>query len=460
MKVEWRTEPGSRAVLEIEVPEDEVARAMDRAYTSLAQRVQVPGFRPGKAPRDILERHIGTEALREEALRRLIPDAYADAVTQAGIAPIARPSIEVKEGGAGKGVHLTATVDVYPQVTLPDYRSLRVARDDRSVTNEDVERALEDIRARHGRLASAGGEAARRGDFVLLTVAAAPPGLERLQPGKELLVEVGGGLLPDAVETVLEGARAGESRTGHVEGAGDVTVQITDVRRKELPPLDDALAQAASNQPTLAALREGLRARLRQERAVEEARDLRDRVLDAVADKTTIDLPESLVQHEVEHVMEDLESRLRSRGLTLASYLSGSGKEEATLRTELRAGAERRVRTRLLLDAVAEREALAVSEEEMTAEVKKLADELHQDVAKVRAWLSEGGRSQSLRESVLRQKAMVLLMEVVSGVPAREVTPEAVVAESTSHTPSNSVIVPSGGASPAGDVSPGGNARP
>ena len=460
MKVEWRTEPGSRAVLEIEVPEDEVTRAMDRAYASLGQRVQVPGFRPGKAPRDILERHIGTEALREEALRRLIPDAYADAVTQAGIAPIARPSIEVKEGGAGKGVHLTATVDVYPQVTLPDYRSLRVTPNDPSVTDEDVERALEDIRARHGRLTSAGEEAARRGDFALLTVAAAPPGLERLQPGKELLVEVGGGLLPDTVETVLEGARAGERRTSHVEGAGDVTVEITDVRRKELPPLDDALAQAVSNQPTLVALRESLRARLRQERAAKEARDLRDRVLDAVADKTTIDLPESLVQHEVEHVMEDLESRLRSRGLTLASYLSGSGKDEAALRTELRAGAERRVRTRLLLDAVAEREALAVSEEEMAAEVKKLADELHQDVAKVRAWLSEGGRYQSLRESVLRQKAMVLLVEVVSGVPAGEAAPETAVGESTSHTPSNSAIVPSGGASPVGDVSPGGHVRP
>lgn len=460
MKVEWRTEPGSRAVLEIEVPEDEVARAMDRAYTSLAQRVQIPGFRPGKAPRDILERHIGTEALREEALRRLVPDAYADAVTQAGIAPIARPSIEVKEAGAGTGLHLTATVDVHPQVTLPDYRSLHVTRDDRSVADDDVERALEDIRARHGRLTSAGGEPARPGDFVLLTVAEAPAGLERLQPGKELLVEVGGGLLPGAVEAVLEGARAGESRTGHVEGAGDVALRIIDVRRKELPPLDDALAQAVSNQPTLAALRESLRTRLRQERAVEEARELRDRVLDAVLDKTVIDLPESLVQHEVEHVMEDLQSRLRSRGLTLESYLSGSGKDEAALRTELRAGAERRVRTRLLLDAVAEREALAVSEEEMTAEVQKLADELHQDTAKVRAWLAEGGRSQSLRESVLRQKAMVLLVEAVSGVPAREAAPEAAGVESTSHTPSNSAIVPSGGASPVGDVSPGGSVRP
>ena len=442
MKVEWRTEPGSRAVLEIEVPEDEVAQAMDKAYAALAQRVQIPGFRRGKAPRDILERHVGSEAVREEALRRLVPDTYAHAVTQAGIAPIARPSIEVKESGGGKGLRLTATVDVYPQVTLPDYRSLRVPRDARDVTDEDVDRALEDIRARHGRLASAGGEPARRGDFVLLTVTAAPPGVDRLQAGKELLVEVGGGLLPPAVEAVLEGARAGDTCTAHLEGAGDVTLKIVDVRRKDLPPLDDELARTVSNQPTLAALRESLRARLARERAEGEARELRDRVLDAVAEKTQIDLPESLVQHEVEHVMEDLQSRLRSRGLTLDSYLSASGKDEAALRGELRAAAERRVRTRVLLDAVAEREALTVSEEEMAAEIQKLAGDLRQDVPKVRAWLAEGGRQESLRETILRQKALALLVEALAGVPAGAGASAGGAQDSTSHTPDNSAIVP------------------
>ena len=460
MKVEWRTEPGSRAVLEIEVPEDAVVQAMDQAYASLVQRVQIPGFRRGKAPREILERHVGPGALREEALRRLVSDTYAEAVTQAGIAPITKPSIDIKEGTDGKGLRLTATVDVYPQVTLPDYRSLRVPRDGHAVTDEDVDGALDDIRARHGRLVSAGGEAARRGDFVLLTVAAAPPGLERLQAGKELLVEVGGGLLPGPVEAALEGARAGETRTAHVEGAGDVTLHVTDVRRKELPPLDDAFARTVSNQPTLAELRESLRTRLGQERAAEEAREVRDRVLGAVLEHTAIDLPESLIQHEIEHMMEDLRTRLRGRGLSLESYLRASEKDEAALRTELRPAAERRVRTRLVLDAVAEREALAVSEEEMTSEIEKLSGDLPQDVAKVRAWLGEDGRYQSLRESVLRQKAMSLLVDVVSGAPAGEGSPEPRGSHSTSHTPGNSAIVPAGGVSPAGDASPAGDFSP
>ncbi len=440
MKVEWRTEPQSRAVLEIDVPEDEVARAMDEAYAWLARRVQVPGFRPGKAPRTILERHVGTETLREEALRRLVPQQFAEAVRQAGLDPLSRPSIEVKEGPDGKGIHLTAVVDVFPKVELPDYRALRVPREGHAVTDADVDRVLEDIRARHGRLVSTAGGAARRGDFVLLTVVAAPDGAERLQPGKEMLAEIGGGLLPAPVEAALEGARAGEERTAELEGAGAVTVRVADVRRKDLPALDDAFARAVSDQPTLAALRDRLRERLAEERAQEEERALRERVLDAVLAATHIDLPESLVQHEVDHMMEDLGDRLRSRGLTLESYLRTSRKDEVEVRAEMRPAAERRVRARLLLEAVASREGLRVGEEEMAAEVEKLAGELQQDVPKVRAWLAERGRSEGLRESVLRRKAMTLLVEIVAG-PRADADPPAGVAGDAGQT--------AGGATPS-----------
>src|SRR5579875_2098366 len=418
MKVEWRTEPGSRAVLEIEVAEEEVAQAMDQAYTALVRRVRIPGFRPGKAPRPILERHVGTETLRDEALRRLIPRQYAEALAQAGLNPVDTPTIEVKEGPGGKGLRLTATVDVYPEVTLPDYRALRVPRESREVTEEDVDRALGDLRSRHGRLVSLPpGEPARRGDFVMIRVTASPPGLERLQPGRELLVEVGGGLLPPELEETLEGVRA------------------EDVRRKELPSLDDAFARAVSDQPTVAALREQLRARLAQERASEEARAFRNRVIDAVLSHTAVDVPESMVEHQVEHMVEELRERLRGRGLTLESYLAAAGKDESALRAEMKPEAERRVRVRLVLDAVAAREALTVSEQEMAAEVENLASELHQDVAKVQAWLAEEGRREALRRSLLRQKALTFLVDVVSGSPPAAGAAEAPAADPATRTP-------------------------
>ena len=415
MKVAVRTEPKSRAVLEIEVPEDVVARAMDRAYAALVRQVNVPGFRRGKAPRAILERHIGTEAIREEALRRLVPEQYSEAVTQSGISPIASPSVDIQDGEDGKGLRLTATVDVYPEVTVPDYRALHVDREANAVGDADVDRALDDLRARQGRLVPVA-EPAQRGDFVLLTIVSAPPGLERMQAGKELLVEVGGGLLPVEVETALEGARAGEERAVPLtSGNGEVAVRVADVRRKALPPLDDEFAKKVSDQTSLAGLRDGLRAQLDRERSERERVVLHDRVVDAVLAQTTMDLPESLVEHEIEHVVEDVTGRLQSRGLTLESYLRNANKDEAAFRAELRPRAERRVRVRILLEAVVEREKLTIGEEEMADEVQKLAAELQQDVPGVEKWLDEGGRRDGLRAGLLRRKAVDMLVEAVAG---------------------------------------------
>ncbi|HEV2439670.1 MAG TPA: trigger factor [bacterium] len=410
-----RNEPASRVVLEIDVAEDAVARAMDQAYAQLVRRIQVPGFRRGKAPRPILERHLGTETLREEALRQLVPQQYSEAVAQTGVSPITRPSIEVKDAPDGRGLHLTATVDVYPAIALPDYRQIRVAAEQTPVTAQDVDRAIEDIRARHGRLSGVA-EPARRGDFVLLTVVSAPEGHERLQPGKELLVEVSGGLLPEPVEAALEGASAGDERRAELPGAAQpVVVRVGDVRRKDLPALDDAFARTVSDRQTLAELREALREKIAAERTAEESRALRERVLDAVLAQATFDVPESLVEREVERMLDDLADHLRSRGLTLESYARALEKDEAALRADMREGALRRVRSRLLLETVAEREALSVSEEEMRGEVENLAAELKQDVAKVQAWLAEAGRQEGLRETLLRRKAMAFLVDAVSG---------------------------------------------
>jgi trigger factor len=246
------------------------------------------------------------------------------------------------------------------------------------------------------------------------------------------------------VEAALEGASAGEERAAEfapprgeaqagaaAAGAGPVAaarpdasepvhtakvvVRLSDVRRKELPPLDDAFARTVSDRSTLGELRQALREKLQAEHAAAEDRALRERVLDAVLAQTSFDVPESLVAHEAEHILEDLADRLQRRGLTLDSYARALNKDEAALRSDAREGALRRVRSRLLLETIAEREALSVSEEEMRAEVENLATELKQDVAKVRAWLAEGGRQEGLRETLLRRQAMAFLVDAVSG---------------------------------------------
>ncbi|OLD51997.1 MAG: trigger factor, partial [Armatimonadetes bacterium 13_1_40CM_3_65_7] len=347
---------------------------------------------------------------------RLLPDRYAQAVAQAGLSPVARPSFDVKEGAEGKGLRLIATVEVRPLVTLPDYRAIRVAPDTHPVTDADVDRVLEDLRARQGHLVSAASEPARRGDYVLLKVGEAPAGIARLQPGKEVLVEIGGGLLPAEIEAALEGVRTGEDREVQPAGSeGTVRLHVLDVRRKELPALDDAFARAVSHESTLAVLRDRLRERLTGERAESEARDLRERALEAVLAQVSIDLPESMVLHELEHMVEELTGRLRSRGLSLETYLRSQEKDEATLRADLRPGAERRVRVRLVLDEVARREGLTLSEEEMARAVENLAQESREDVQKMQGWLAQGDRLAGLREYLLRQKAMATLVASVTG---------------------------------------------
>ncbi|MGI0130956.1 MAG: hypothetical protein ACREEC_12540, partial [Thermoplasmata archaeon] len=257
---------------------------------------------------------------------------------------------------------------------------------------------------------------ARRGDYILLKVTRAPGGLERLQAGKELLVEVGGGLLPAEVEAVLEGARAGEDRSAQPAGAeSPVEVHVVDVRRTELPALDDAFARAVSDQSTLEALRGLLRERLVAERAEADERALRERVVNAVLAEARIDLPESMVAHEVAHMVEDLTGRLRSKGLSLETYLRSQEKDEAALRNELRPGAELRVRTRLLLDEIVKREAITLTEEEISQAVENLAQESREDAGKTKAWLAQGDRLDALREHLRRQKAMATLVALASG---------------------------------------------
>jgi trigger factor len=194
-----------------------------------------------------------------------------------------------------------------------------------------------------------------------------------------------------------------------------VHLQVLDVRRKEVPPLDDAFARTVSDETTLAALRERLHERLVRERAESEERDVRERVLEAVLAQVSVDLPEGMVLHEVEHMVQELTRRLQSRGLTLETYLRSQEKDDAALRADLRSGAERRVRVRLVLDEVARREGLTLTEEEMSRAVENLAQESREDVQKMQGWLAQGDRLVGLREYLLRQKAMATLVASVSG---------------------------------------------
>ncbi|HEV8340166.1 MAG TPA: trigger factor [bacterium] len=417
MKVEMRREPQSRAVLEVELPPEEVSRAVETAGRQLAQRVAIPGFRRGKAPRAIVERYLGRDRLIDETVDLLVNEGYTRAVTEAGITPVGRPQIDVRTEQVKEDAPLrfVATVDVAPEVDPGDYRSVRVPRADPAVTEADVEGAIEDLRLRHATLASAGDAAAERGDFVLLQVLEAAPGLPRLPSGKEVLIEIGSGVHPAELEEGLIGIRQGEQRTIALgNDGGQMVVSAVDVKRRTLPALDEVFARQVGA-GSVEELRGGQRVRMAGEAATRAAEAYESAVVAAVTDRATAELPRTLVEHEAEHLFADLLATLGRRGLTLESYLRAAEKTEEQVREELSATAARRLRTQLVLDEIARRESIAASEQEITTEVENLAQSLQQDVARVREWLDDERRRDALVRSLRRRQTIHYLVALASG---------------------------------------------
>ncbi|MDR7568115.1 MAG: trigger factor, partial [Armatimonadota bacterium] len=381
------------------------------------------GFRRGRAPRFLLERYLGKQVVQETALEELVPEVLQEVVTQTGIRPITRPQVDVENLVEGQPLRLRATVEVVPEVRPMDYRSLRIPRPESRVTEEEVDRALEAMRAQLAQLVAKEGPA-EVGDFVLVRVEEAPEGEPRFGPGKELLLEVGGQETPQVLAEALRGVREGQAVEVPWNGKGVLRVVVVGVRSRDLPPLDDAFARQVSDHQTLEALREEVRKKLVEEAARRVAEEYETEVLRRVVEGSEVDLPSSLVHAEIHALLEDLVDRLRARGLTLERYLALSAKTLEQLHEEYRPVAERRVRARLVLDRIADLEHLEPTEEELRQEVENLAQELGQEAAEVQRWLEEEGRGSFLRSQLRRRKTLAFLVAVASGAEVQSLSGE------------------------------------
>jgi trigger factor len=416
MKVEWRREPPSRAVLEVEVPADEVAREVAASAARLARQVRVPGFRPGRAPRALLERYIGRDELYGEATESLVRTAYRRAVSEVGVIPVGRPEFDVPPLDEAKPLRFVARVDIAPEVDPGDYHAVRVPFTEPGVTDADVDAVIEDLRRRRGRLVSVA-ERATGGDYVLIRPTAVQ-GTDRFQAGREVLVELGAGVFPREVEEVFEGTAAGDERTVSGADGWQLSATVVDVKRRELPPLDDAFARSVGNVPTMDELRARLRDRLAADAAAKAREEHEQQVLTAVLDGATVELPNSLIEHEIEHLVAELAESLQRQGYTLERYLKSAGKDLAALSAELRPRAERRLRIRFVLDEIARREGLVPTQEEIVQEEEKVAASLKEDLARTREWLNSEGRRETMLAMLRRRKTLAMLVARASGTGA------------------------------------------
>ncbi|MDU4962433.1 MAG: trigger factor [Sporomusaceae bacterium] len=420
-------------VLEVEIPQPEVDKAFDRAYQRLAGKVNIPGFRKGKAPRKILEARLGKEALAEETFELLAPQAYSKALDEQNIEPVSRPQIDVVQLEAGKPFVFKATVVAKPAVTLGEYKGLKAAKPPVAVSEEEIGQKLDDMRQQQAKMVVVPEAVLQNGDFAIIDFEGFVDG----QPfkggdAKGYPLEVGSGSFIPGFEEQLLGAKAGETREVSVSFPADYfvaelagkeakfNVVIQDVKRKELPEVDDDFVKEASSFNTVEELKADIKNKLEVAAEQKHERDFRNAIMEQAVKGVQADVPAVMIESKIDQMIEDLDLNLQNRGLKLENYLQYMGTDAAGLREKYRESADTAVRTDLLLDEIAKAEDLKVENEDLDKEVQAMAQTYNAPVEEVRKVIIEQGRVGMLAQSVLRKKAMQVIFDTAAVTEAAE----------------------------------------
>jgi trigger factor len=414
----------NKVLVKVEVPAEEVQKAVDRAFRDLAREVFVPGFRKGKVPRRVLQARLGMEPIYEEVKQSNLPEYYSQALDQLGIEPIDEPEIDVEaiEIEEGKPLVFEAAVEIKPRVELENYCGVEVEKPDQEVTEEEIDQVLESMRERFAQLEVASGKTLADGDFALIDF----DGTVNGQPfdggsSRDFMLEVGShGIWPEFNEE-LRGKRKGDildikvkmpERYPNEEMAGKVAsfkVIVKEVKVKKLPEADDDFAREASKFDTLQELREDIRAKLEEAKKSQAEESVRMQALRKLAEGLEVEIPQKMVEDYVRQRRDELEARLASRGISMDSFLKAAEATEKGMEEEFAAEARQLIRNELVLDAVVRAEGIEVSEEEVQEEIEKNAELLGVRAEDFHAALEKRGGIEGLKEDIRHRKALKFL---------------------------------------------------
>jgi len=412
--------------LRVNVPASEFEAAIDAAFKKLAREVRIPGFRPGKAPRRLLEAHLGPEIAREQAIRDSVPDYYLKAIQAEELDTIAPPEFEITGGQEEGDVEFDAVVQVRPQVEIEGYDALQVTIEDPSVLDPEIDTQVDMLRERFADLEESTSPLAK-GDYAQLNIKGyvhdeEVPGLTV----SDFLYEVGSNLVVPKLDEELAGKRPGDmlqfndelpARWG--ERAGDEVafqVLVKETKRKVLPEADDQWVQEASEFESLADLRADIRKRMESVRLIQANLAVRDKVLAAVGAKVAVDLPEPLIQEEMERRLHNLLHRLQEQGATVEQYLLATGVTQDQLLADVRLEATKAVKADLGLRAVVAAEEIIASDDEVEAEIARVAERSGRKPAQLRKEIERGQGLQAVRSELSRGKALQFLVDHASVV--------------------------------------------
>ncbi len=422
--------------LDVEVSPEAVRQGVEAKVRELGRQVRVPGFRPGKAPRRVIENHLGRDYIYYEALQEKLPTWYSEAVVETDLRPIDRPEIHFDEPLDEKeGFKFSATVSVRPEASLGDYKGVEVPRGGIEVPDEQVDEQLEQMRGQFATLAAVEGRPVQSGDFVIIDFRG--EGMTTGEPleggqAEDYMLEVGRNELLPEFEENLVGMEAGGRKQFGVTFPMDYAeeslrgqsvlfhVHVKEIKARELPPLDDEFAKEASEFETLDELRSAVREQLEEaaERRVEG--EFRARVLDVVAERAAVEVPEAMVEEKVEEMLGSFERSLRVQGMEPGQYYQLAGTSEEDIKERVRPDAADTVKKELTLDAVVSAEGIKADEHEVMHQIEHLAEDSDRDPQEIAGIMRNNGSYALLKEEISRSRALDFLVENAVAVPMPE----------------------------------------
>lgn len=428
MKVTVENGENQQVTLTIEVEAAEVNKAVEQACKRLANRVSIPGFRKGKAPRMIVERHVGKDAVLQEAFDIVAPKALSKTFDEQKIDPVTRPSVDIETLEEGKDLVFKATVTPRPEVKLGDYKGLNVPKNEVNITDEDVEKQLKTFQDRQGKLVDAPeGAEVKDGDFTTLDFKGFVDG-EAFDggEGKDYPLQIGSNSFIPGFEDQLVGAKIGEERDVNVkfpeeyhakELAGkDATFKCTirSIKTKELPAIDDELAKKVSKFETLDELKADIRKNLEENAERTAENDQKSAAIEMATNNITVDIPAVMIDNRVTAMIQEMAMRLEQQGMKLEQYLQYAGTDIAKLREQYRETAEKNVKTDLMLEEVAKAENIKVEAKDLDEEVAAMAAAYGATPQQVQKIIKEQGRIGDLAASVLRKKTAQFIIDNIA----------------------------------------------
>lgn len=422
MTATWEKKEGNEGVLSVTVPAEKVDKAIDQAFKKVVKQINVPGFRKGKVPRQIFEQRFGVEALYQDAVDILLPEAYGEAIDETGIKPVDQPEINVTSIEKGEDMTFEANVVVEPEVELGDYKGLEIEKQNTELTEEEVQESIDHQLGHLAEMVVKEDGAVENGDTVNIDFDGYVDG-EQFEGGQAegYDLEIGSGSFIPGFEEQLVGVKTGEEKDVNVtfpeeyhaeELAGKEATfktKVNEIKYKDIPELNDEIANELDAEAnSVDEYKENLRKRLAEQKATDAENTQKEEAINKATNNTTIDVPEAMIKTELDRMVQEFGQRMQQQGLNLETYFQISGQDESQLREQMKDDAEERVKTNLTLTAIADAEEVEVSDADIDKELEKMSEQFNISVEDIKQTL---GNTDIVKNDVRIQKVIDMLVE-------------------------------------------------